>query len=129
MQGPFGPPSSVSKNMALTFQDSNIKGLITASTAVHPGAAAQDGISAEDYREIGVITNTPAMPVNNGVLVVLAGHSQWTVTGTSYLTKLVVGADASVVAPEGMALKMYVDGQLTAITPGQTYTGMIEIRL
>ena len=48
VQGPFGPPSSVSKNMALTFEDSNVKGLITASTAVHPGAAAQDGISAED---------------------------------------------------------------------------------
>lgn len=36
VQGPFGPPSSASKNMQLTFNDSAITGVISSSTAVHP---------------------------------------------------------------------------------------------
>lgn len=127
VQGPFGPPSSASKNLGLTFLDSSIVGVISASTALHPGVAAQDGISAEDYREIGMIENTVAAPVNNGVLVTLDGDSQWVVTGTSYLTVLAVGVDATVIAPAGRTLVMRVDDVVTPIVPDTTYKGIIEL--
>ncbi|NLO26657.1 MAG: S-layer homology domain-containing protein [Actinobacteria bacterium] len=124
-----GPPAGpTGKNLVLTFDNSSIEGLITASTARHLGATAQDGISAEDYREIGMITNTPAAAVNNGVIVTLTGDSRWVVTGTCYLTKLVVGADSELAAASG-TLTMTVDGVETTILPGQTYTGAIVLTL
>ncbi|WP_460350312.1 hypothetical protein [Actinoallomurus acanthiterrae] len=67
--------------------------------------------------------------VNNGVIVQLNSGSTWTVTGTSYLSKLVVAQGATVVAPNGHTVSMTVDGNATAITPGHTYTGVIAIKV
>jgi hypothetical protein len=125
VQGPFGPPASASKNLGLTFTDASITGVITASTAVHHVSP----IDSTLYRELGEVINTPAVAVNNGVIVTLAGASTWTVTGTSYLTKLVVGADALVTAPAGYDLVMTVDGVATPIVAGETYTGNIRLAL
>ena len=111
--------------MGLTFEDSSITGVISASTA----AWAVPGIGAEQFREIGVITNTVAAPINNGMVVTLAGDSEWTVTGTCYLTKLVIGADSTVQAPFRQGPQDVRRRQLTPIVPGQTYTGMIELQL
>ena len=113
---------SVSKNLGLTFDAAKITGIITASTAVHSQAA----IGSEDYKLLGEVTNTPNAAVNNGVVVVLANGSVWTVTGTSYITSLTIGEGCSVVAPEGKKLTLKVDGKKKKIEAG-TYTGQIEL--
>jgi len=120
---PGPPPPAEGKNMTLTFDRSQVTGRITSSTARH----AIDTITAADYRQLGEITNTPAPAVNNGVLVDLRAGSRWTVTGTSYLTRLAVAAGASITAPAGHTLTMTVDGVPTAIVPGAAYTGAIVL--
>jgi len=51
------------------------------------------------------------------------------VTGTSYLTKLVVDKNAQVRAPSGEALTFTVDGTATALTPQTTYSGALVLTL
>ena len=111
------------KNMVLTFADSRITGVISATATRH----AVDTITAADYLQLGQITNTAHPIVNNGVIVTLNGTSRWTVTGTSYLSKLTIGAAAAVTAAPGHRVSMTVDGVPTAITPGITYTGAIVV--
>ena len=125
VQGPFGPPSSASKNLGLTFDDASITGVITASTAVH----AQSTIGAADYRLLGEVTDTPAKAVNNGVIVNLTDDSKWIVTGTCYLTSLTLDDDAAVLARFGHTITMTDDGTVTAIVPGNTYTGNIVLTI
>jgi hypothetical protein len=111
------------KNLVLTFDDSTVKGVITASSAVH----SQSTITSADYKLLGEVTNTPKAAVNNGVIVTLGSGSRWTVTGTSYLTKLVIGSAAAVSAPRGRKVSLTVDGTATAITAGSTYSGAIVL--
>jgi hypothetical protein len=124
VQGPFGPPSSASKNMGLTFDDSRVRGVLTSSTAVHEIST----ITAADYKYLGEVTNTPAAPVNNGVIVTLKNGSCWTVTGTSYLTGLSLDEDSALVAPAGHTVSMTVGGVDTSIVPG-TYSGAIVLTI
>ena len=73
------------------------------------------------------VINTPGPAVNNGVIVTLTSGSKWTVTGTSYLTRLVIEKGSSVAAPSGRKLTMADDGNpITNITAG-TYTGNIVL--
>ncbi|MDX6351856.1 MAG: hypothetical protein QOF84_6646, partial [Streptomyces sp.] len=111
------------KNLVLTFDDSTVKGVITASSAVH----SQSTITSADYKLLGEVTNTPKAAVNNGVIVTLGSGSRWTVTGTSYLTKLVIDSAAAVSAPRGRKVSLTVDGTATAITAGSTYSGAIVL--
>jgi hypothetical protein len=134
--GMFGPPSP--RNMGLTFIGSRITGVISSSTALHllPHIEYPIGWSGtapyvntghtEDYKMLGVVTNTPAPAVNNGVIVSL-NNSRWVVTGTSCLTKLAVAGDSTVTAPPGKTVSMTVDGAVTTIDPGSTYTGAIVL--
>ena len=114
--------TSISRNLCLTFDNSHITGLISASTAKH----AQATITAADYRLLGAVTNTPGPAVNNGVVVVLKNKAIWTVTGDSYLTCLTIGADCSVAAEGAKTLIMTIDGVETPIAPG-TYKGKIQL--
>jgi hypothetical protein len=111
------------KNMVLTFDGSSITGVISASRSKQ----AISTITSADYLQLGQVTNTVSPIVNNGVIVNLNHGSSWKVTGTSYLSRLVVGADAAVTAPAGQTLSMTVDGVATAITPGSAYTGAIVL--
>jgi hypothetical protein len=113
------------KNLVLDLDDSSISGVISSSTARHRTST----ITAADYKQLGEVTNTPGPAVNNGVVVTLAGHSTWSVTGTSYLTHLTVGANAGVVGANGRHVQMTVDGVPTAISPGHTYTGAVTLSL
>jgi hypothetical protein len=122
VQGPFGPPSSVSKNLAVTLEHARVKGVISASTAVHP----IDTITAAEYRLLGEVTNTPAAPINNGVIVTLDPSSRWVVTGTSYLTHLTIADGAVVKAPRGHTVTMTIDGLDEPIVAGD-YTGAIVL--
>ncbi len=115
--------ASVSKNLCITFDNCKISGVITASTAVH----AKTSITAADYKLLGVLVNTPAAAVNNGVVVALTNQSVWTVTGISYLTSLTIDKTSSIAAPVGKKLTLKVNGKVVKkIGPG-TYNGKIEL--
>ena len=111
-----------SMNLVLTFDNSHLTGVISASTAAHQKAT----ITADDYRLLGTVTNTPSAAVNNGVIVTLDNGSTWTVTGTSYLTCLTVAEGCTITAPAGKTLVMKVDGAQKVLAPG-TYKGHIEL--
>jgi hypothetical protein len=119
--GPFGGPSG--KNMVLTFDNSKITGVISATRTAH----AQSTITSADYKQLGVVSNTVTPVVNNGVIVTLGDRSAWTVTGTSYLSRLTVAAGAELTAPAGKSVAMTVDGVPTPIVPGTTYTGAVVL--
>ncbi|MER6081094.1 hypothetical protein [Streptomyces sp. NPDC001833] len=111
------------KNMVLTFEDSGVEGVISATSAKHRVSS----IDSSTFYELGIVTNTVQAAVNNGVVVKLNSGSAWTVTGTSYLTSLTLAADAAVRAPRGKSVKLTVDGTETAITAGSTYTGALTL--
>jgi hypothetical protein len=116
-----GPTPPAGRNLVVNLNHSSLTGVVTATTARH----AVDTITALEYDHLGEITNTPAAAVNNGAQVSLS-NSAWTVTGTSYLTRLSVAADAKVVAAAGGKLSMTVDGVPTPIAPGN-YRGQIVL--
>jgi hypothetical protein len=111
------------ENMVLTFDNSRIEGVISASQTRHHVST----ITSAEYKQLGEVTNTVQSIINNGVIVNLNSGSRWTVTGTSYLSKLVVAANAAVSAPGGHSVTMTVDGVPTAIVAGSTYTGSIVL--
>ncbi|MFJ3302124.1 hypothetical protein ACIPSA_03175 [Streptomyces sp. NPDC086549] len=78
---------------------------------------------------MGHVTNTPTPVVDNGVLVTLDGGSEWTVTGTSYLSRLTLSADSAVTAPAGSTLLMTVDGAPATVEPGGDYSGAITLSM
>jgi hypothetical protein len=111
------------KNLVLNFTDgATVAGVLSATVTKHNVAT----ITADNYQELGVVTNTASPVVNNGVIVDLSGTSKWTVTGTSYLSSLTVSADSSVVK-QGGSVTMAVNGVVTPIVPGTTYTGAIVV--
>lgn len=114
--------SYVQKNMALTFNNATITGVISASEAHHDITT----ITSEEYYELGNITNTPSPAINNGVIVTLDAGSTWTVAGTSHLTSLTIAEGAVITAPECNSVSMTVDGVETAIEAG-TYAGNLVL--
>ena len=111
-------------NMVLDFTSSRVQGVISSTLAVH----AVDTITAANWWELGKVTNTVQAAVNNGAIVSLAGGSQWTVTGTSYLTGLTLDRTSSVSADGfGRTVTMTVDGVATRIVPGGSYSGAIVL--
>jgi hypothetical protein len=80
----------------------------------------------EDYKYLGVVTNTPGPAVNNGVIVSLDADSSWTLTGTCYLTSLSLEEGSVVAGQGGGQVIMTVDGVETTIAPG-TYSGAIVL--
>ena len=110
-------------NMVLTFDHASITGVISATAAHH----AVDTITSANYEQLGEVTNAVHAVVNNGVLVTLTDGAQWTVTGTSYLSRLALSAGAAVRAPAGHRVAMTVDGVPTPLVPGTTYSGAIVL--
>ncbi|MFC7260610.1 hypothetical protein [Streptomyces lutosisoli] len=123
LTGDFYNAMRTGKNLISTFRRSRVEGVISSSTSRHAVAT----ITSAEWQQINHVTNTPTPAINNGVIVKLGAGSVWTVTGTSYLTKLVVDADASVLAPPGKSLTLTVDGTDTTLTPGTTYTGALTL--
>lgn len=120
--GPGGPGLK-GLNMDLTFDGSRVNGVISASTTQH----VVSPISAANYQDLGEVTNTVSPVLNNGVIVDLTNHSQWRLTGTSYLSSLTLDPSSAVTTPAGETATMTVNGTPTAITPGNHYTGDIKL--
>ncbi|MEU1510967.1 hypothetical protein ABZ490_02240 [Streptomyces sp. NPDC005811] len=123
LKGDFYNGMRKGKNMVLTFDGATLEGVISATRTKHRVSS----IDASTFYELGIVTNTVQAAVNNGAIVTLTGGSTWTLTGTSYLTSLTLAADAAVKAPRGKAVTLTVDGTVTAITPGSTYTGALTL--
>jgi hypothetical protein len=123
LQGDFYNAMRTGKNLILSFRRSSVEGVVSASTSRH----AVSTITSADWQQINHVTNTPQPAINNGVIVKLSAGSRWTVTGTSYVTKLVVDADAVVQAPPGKTLTLTVGGTTTPLTAGTTYTGALTL--
>ncbi|MEU9347053.1 hypothetical protein AB0D74_38215 [Streptomyces sp. NPDC048278] len=123
LTGDFYNAMRTGRNMVLGFDASAVTGVLSASASRH----AIDTITAAEYAQLGHVTNTARPVVNNGVLVTLTAGSAWTVTGTSYLSRLTLSADSAVTAPAGSTVSMTVDGEPAAIEPGGDYSGAITL--
>ncbi|MHB9864259.1 hypothetical protein [Streptomyces sp. YIM S03343] len=123
LRGDFYNGMRKGKNMVLTFDDSTVQGVISATATKHRVSS----IDSSSYYELGIVTNTVQAAVNNGVVVRLTGGSVWTVTGTSHLTSLTLADDAEVRAPRGKKVTFTVDGTTTTLTAGGSYTGALTL--
>lgn len=114
------------KNLFVSLSAAKVTGRISSATQVY-----REGLTVIDSslrEELGNVTQTPAPAVNNGVIVTLDADSGWTVTGTSYLTKLELADGAFISAPESRSLVMTIDGVPTEPAAG-TYTGSIVLEV
>jgi len=109
-------------NMALNLDNASITGVISASESHHPTPR----ITVENNTLFHSITDTVCPAVNNGVIVNLTNGSTWTVTGTSYITSLIIAEGSTVTAPEGSKVTMTVNGAKKEIKAGK-YSGKIEL--
>jgi len=118
LRGDFFNGRRNDQNLVLTLTKSRLDGIVSASATAH----AISSISADEYYQLGRVSNTAQAAINNGVIVTVGGGSVWNVTGTSYLTSLTV-EDGGAVHTGSMT----VDGTATAIVAGTTYTGAIVL--
>jgi len=109
------------RNMVLHLKDSSIEGVISASSAQH----AVKHITPLEWNQLGEITNTPGPAINNGVIVTLE-HSDWKLSGTSYLTSLTIDRASSVTAAGEGRVSMTVNGVATPVGEG-SYSGDIVL--
>jgi len=114
------------KNLGLNFVSTAITGVISSATQAWREGLTE--ITPDSRLEGANITQTPAAPVNNGVIVNLDKDSSWTVTGTSYITSLTLASSAQVIAPGGKKLAVYVNGEETTLEAGE-YKGQITLSL
>jgi hypothetical protein len=122
----IGVTSSAS-NLHVNLKNVQYKGDISSSKAEHIDVSSGKPIKTiTNYKEVSYVRNAPREVINNGVNVVLSGNSVWTVTSTSYLSRLTIGKDSAIVALEGYKLTMTVDGVEKAIKAG-TYKGTIML--
>jgi hypothetical protein len=118
LRGDFYNGRRNDQNLVLTLTGSRLDGVVSASATAH----AISSISASEYYELGRVTNTAQATINNGVIVTVGSGSVWNVTGTSYLTSLMVDAGGAV-----RVGSMTVDGTATEIVAGTTYAGAIVL--
>jgi hypothetical protein len=109
-------------NMVLNLDNTSIIGVISASESHHPSPE----ITKANQNEFHSITDTARQAVNNGVIVNLANGSTWTVTGTSYITSLIIAEGSTVTAPEGNKVSMTVNGVKKEIKSGK-FSGKITL--
>lgn len=129
------------KNLDVTLgANAVLKGAISSSSAIHTQMQlGEDGyyydyltdadgdyvqatdFTIDEYYLLGHVVNQAYSNGYNTVSAELTDNAVWTVTDTSYLNSLTVGADASV------AGRMTVDGAAVDIVAGNTYTGNIVL--
>lgn len=113
-------------NLGVRLVNTTVTGQISAAEQHY-----RDGltyITAANRDELSNVTQIPAPPVNNGVVVTLDAASKWVVTGISYLTSLTIVEGAQIIAPMGQTLTMTIDGKAIPVVPGH-YTGEITLNI
>lgn len=117
----YGP-----RNMAVTFENVKIKGLISCATQAYKEGL--EVITRDNLTELGNITQTPAPAINNGVILSLDKDCVWTVPATCYLTALSIAAGAVIKAEDGKSISATCDGQAIDLAAGE-YKGKIVIEI
>ena len=132
------------QNLICTFDNCEINGLISSSTALHTNysgfydaegneveadsvedaianGAVEGRIEAANATYLGGLVNYPSETVNNGVWAILTGGTVWNVPDTCYLTVLEV--------EEGSVINgiVTVDGTAVDVTAGGRWTGKIVL--
>jgi len=97
-----------------------LNGMVTAGIQEHVNVKPGHAITKENCREISNVKVSPAPVVSNGVILELTGGSEWTVSGTSYLSSLTIGEDCAVNGA------MTVNGKTTEPVAG-VYKGEIVV--
>ena len=126
LRGFMGDDLMGAKNLDMKLINARVTGIISAATASYKEGLTR--ITKENCEELSNITQTAARPINNGVILFIDGASVWTVTGTSYLTKLELAEGGTIRGADGKAVTLFVDGVETPIRPG-VYTGILELRV
>ena len=114
------------KNLDIRIENATVNGQISAAVATYREGLTQ--ITKENCEELSNITQTPAPPVNNGVIVTVAEGGVWNVTGPCWLTRLTILAGGTVAGAHGKTLTMTVDGVKKEVAPGE-YTGLIYLTI
>lgn len=114
------------KNLGVNLTAASVEGVISAATQCYREGVTE--ITPDNWFDQTDIRQTPAPAVNNGVVVSLDGESVWTVTGTSYLTRLTLAEGAVVRGADGKAVTLTVDGKKTELKPGE-YAGALVLSL
>lgn len=132
------------QNLILSFDNCEINGYITSSTALHnaysgyydaegneivadtleealAAGAVEGRITSANATYLGNMSNTPSAPVNNGVWAILKNGTTWNVPGTCYLTVLEVEEGCTVNGT------VTVDGVETDVSGGGRWTGNIVV--
>lgn len=118
----------------VTFDNAAITGVISSAVANHldadgnimPGGTVVKADSSLDgHLGFGHLKNTATPTVNNPVYLTLTHGATWTVSGKSYLSKLVIDESSAIVAGEG-SVTMTVNGVKTPIEAG-SYEGRIVL--
>ncbi|MCD7844385.1 MAG: hypothetical protein LUG57_00715 [Oscillospiraceae bacterium] len=110
--------STSAYNLSITFENSTLEGVISASLAQHVDPDTGEILKTIDtWQQVGSIVNTARPVINNGVNVTLTDGSVWTVTGDAYLSSLTVEDGSQVVVPAGVTLTVgetaYTDTVIT----------------
>ena len=116
LRGFLGDTLMGAKNLDIRIENATVNGIISSANAFYREGLTR--IIKENCEELSNVTQIPAPPVNNGVIVTVGDGGVWEVAGTSYLTKLTIAGDGTVVGA------MTVDGVSTELKPG-VYTGQI----
>ncbi len=109
--------------MTVEFKRAALNGAVSMATAAPAKGAAP---TEKTYYLIGDVKNTFENTGGYGLAVSLDSDSRWTVTKTSYLSRLDIAAGAAVVAPNAQDLSMTVDGKVVPLAPGH-YRGHIVL--
>lgn len=109
--------------------DAKLEGAITAAECRHIDENGDQltYFTSDQYYYLGHVENRNYYNGNNSVEVTLTDNAVWTVTDECILSSLLIGSEASIVAPEGKTLSMTVNGVATAINTGSWYEGEIVI--
>ena len=139
MDNPFAGPPSIEKifgqddldnrnpkNLEIDLKKTRLEGVI--SSAVEKHRDDLEEITELTRFEMDEVKQTAAPTVNNGVVVHLDKDATWIVTGTSYITKLVMDPGAILKTVHGKKLVITVDGQEKENTiDGCEYSGRIVL--
>ena len=118
LRGFMGDVLMGAKNLDVIIEHATVNGAISAANAFYKEGLTQ--ITKENCEELSNITQVPAPPINNGVIVTVGEGGVWNARGISYLTKLTIAEGGAVVG------RMTVDGAEMECKPG-VYVGSIVL--
>lgn len=126
IRGFLGDELQGAKNLDVRLKNVRLTGVVSCAKAAYE--AGLETITKENCEQLGEITETPAAPVNNGLILTLCDNSVWTLPSSCWLTALHWEAGCEIRAENGRGLYMTVDGRRMEMRPGD-YAGQIELRI